>query len=89
MGVHSSLRKSGKSSAVRSVMSRTERIKLMSERGSWGESGKVLGLPKIKTLKIKAVKKAAKTPEEKKDAPAGAKSAAAKPAAAKAAAPKK
>ena len=72
MGVHSSLKKSSKLAAARSVMSRGERIKLMQDKGSWSEdSGKVLGLPKIKIIKIKAAKKAVKAPEDKKAGAAG------------------
>ena len=57
MGIHSSLRKSDNSSASRSVMKRAERIKWLKEKGLWSEDDKVLGLPKIKALKIKSVKK--------------------------------
>ena len=57
MGLHSSLRKSGKSSAAKSVMTRSERIKWLKEKGQWSEEKKVVGLPKIKALKIKAAKK--------------------------------
>jgi len=71
MGVHSSFKKSGKSSAVRSVLSRPERIKSLQDKGSWDEkAGKITGLPKLKVMKIKAAKKAAKAPEEKDGAKA-------------------
>lgn len=91
MGLHSSLRKSDKSSASRSVMKRTERLKWLREKGQWSEDGKVLGLPKIKALKLKGGKKIKEKAEEKKDAatPAAAAPAAAAQSAAAAAKPKK
>jgi len=76
MGIHSSLRKSDKSSAARSVMKRTERLKWLRERGQWSEEGKVLGLPKIKALKLKSAKKTKEKVEEKKEGTAPAASAA-------------
>lgn len=85
MGIHSSLRKSSSSSASRSVMKRTERLKWLKEKGQWSEKDKVLGLPKIKALKLKTAKKVKEKAEEKKDgaapaaAPAAPAAAAAKP----------
>jgi small basic protein (TIGR04137 family) len=78
MGLHSSLRKSDKSSASRSVMKRTERLKWLREKGQWSETDKVLGLPKIKAMKLKGGKKIKEKAEEKKDgaAPAAAPAAA-------------
>ncbi len=63
MSIHPSLRLSGKDKEQRSVLKRTERLKLMLEKGSWKEGEDVYGLPKIKTLKlkIKKEKSAAKT----------------------------
>lgn len=57
MGLHSSLKRAEKLSSERSVMKRTERLKWLKERGAWKEGGKVLGLPKIKVVKVKTVKK--------------------------------
>lgn len=63
MSIHPSLRSSEKNKKQRSVLKRTERLKLMLEKGSWKEGGDIYGLPKIKTLriKIKKEKAAAKT----------------------------
>ncbi|MFH0791582.1 MAG: small basic protein [Candidatus Omnitrophota bacterium] len=63
MSIHPSLRSSGKDKKQRSVLKRTERLKLMLEKGSWKEGEDIYGLPKIKTLKlkIKKEKSAAKT----------------------------
>ncbi len=64
MGLHSSLKRAEKLSSARSVMKRTERLKWLKERGAWKEGDKVLGLPKIKVVKVKADKKE-KVKEEK------------------------
>jgi len=63
MGLHPSLKRGQKIGANRSVMKRTERIKWLIEKGKWNEEDEVLGLPKIKIVKLKALKK-----EKKKDA---------------------
>ena len=57
MGLHPSLKRGQKLGANRSVMKRTERIKWLIEKGKWNEKDKVLGLPKIKIVKLKALKK--------------------------------
>ena len=57
MGLHSSLKRAEKSASARSVMKRTERLKWLREKGQWSETDKVLGLPKIKAVKIKSAKK--------------------------------
>lgn len=64
MGLHSSLKRAEKLTATRSVMKRTERIKWLKEKGLWKDTTRVLGLPKIKVLKLKTVKKE-KAKEEK------------------------
>ncbi|HDN85815.1 MAG: small basic protein [Candidatus Omnitrophota bacterium] len=66
MGLHSSLRRAGKSSKFRSVLKRTERIKWLMGKGLWKDESKVYGLPKIKVVKLKAAKKE-KPKEEKKE----------------------
>jgi len=78
MAIHSSLRKSDNSSASRSVMKRSERIKWLKEKGQWSEDGKVLGLPKIKALKLKSAKKTKEKAATKEEgtAPAAAQTAA-------------
>jgi small basic protein (TIGR04137 family) len=57
MGLHSSLKRAEKMRASRSVMTRTERIKWLAEKGQWVNGKRVLGLPKIKVVKLKTVKK--------------------------------
>lgn len=57
MGLHPSLKRAEKLGAGRSVMKRTERIKWLIEKGKWNEADRVLGLPKIKIVKLKALKK--------------------------------
>jgi small basic protein (TIGR04137 family) len=57
MGLHPSLKRAEKLGGQRSVMKRTERIKWLIEKGKWGEEDRVLGLPKIKIVKLKAIKK--------------------------------
>ncbi len=66
MGLHSSLRRAGKSGKFRSVLKRTERIKWLMEKGLWKSESRVYGLPKVKVVKLKAAKKE-KPKEEKKE----------------------
>ncbi len=65
MSIHPSLAISGADKKQRSVLKRTERIRMMIEKGQWKEGDKVYGLPKIKTVRIKIkkekVEKAAET----------------------------
>lgn len=69
MSVHPSLTLSDKDKKQRSVLKRTERLRIMLEKGQWKEGDKVYGLPKIKTVRIKIKKEkaekvaAATTPE--------------------------
>ncbi len=67
MGLHPSLKRAEKLGGSRSVMKRTERIKWLKEKGKWNEDDPVLGLPKIKIVKLKALKK-----EKTKEAEEGA-----------------
>lgn len=65
MSLHSSLRSSGGVGAsARNVLKRHERVRYLMERGLWTDGRSVLGLPKIKPVKIKA-RKAAKEEKEK------------------------
>jgi len=57
MGLHPSLKRAEKLGGSRSVMKRTERIKWLKEKGKWNEDDPVLGLPKIRIVKLKALKK--------------------------------
>jgi len=57
MGLHPSLKRAKNLSGSRSVMKRTERLKWLKQKGEWSEEDPVLGLPKIKIVKLKALKK--------------------------------
>jgi len=59
MSIHPSLKICEKDKKQRSVLKRTERIKSMLEKGRWKEGDKVVGLPKIKTIRIKIKKEKA------------------------------
>jgi small basic protein (TIGR04137 family) len=94
MSVHKSLRTGGSLSKHRNVLTRAERIKILEEAGGWREGqNNVLGLRKVKSIKLAAKKKAKKEAavEGAGAAPAAGAPAAAAPAAgapaAKAAAP--
>ena len=65
MGLHSSLKRGNRTGSGRSVMKRTERIKWLIEKGDWTDETRVVGLPKIKIIKLKAAKK--EKPKEDKD----------------------
>lgn len=68
MSLHSSLKRSDKAKASRSILKRNERIKWMIEKGLWNETTRPFGLPKIKVVKLKTskkVKKEEKSEEEK------------------------
>ena len=68
MSIHTSLRSSGRAAAsVRNVLKRHERVRYLLAQGLWAEGRSVFGLPKIKQVKMKARKAAAK---EKGAAPA-------------------
>ncbi|MDD4954969.1 MAG: small basic protein [Candidatus Omnitrophica bacterium] len=77
MGLHSSLKRAEKLTSTRSIMKRTERLKWLKEKGAWKEGDRVMGLPKIKVVKLKTVKKE----KAKEEAPAEAGAAAPAPAA--------
>ncbi len=64
MGLHPSLKRTNSLGGNRSVMNRTERIKWLIEKGKWNQGDPVLGLPKIKIVKLKALKKEKQKVEE-------------------------
>jgi len=74
MSIHPSLSSSEKHKKQRSVLKRTERLKVMAEKNQWKIGDDVFGLPKIKTLKIKIKKE--KTAEKAAEAGAEATAAA-------------
>ena len=96
MSVHKSLRTGGSLVKHRNVLTRTERVKFLEEAGEWREGqNSVLGLRKVKSIKMAAKKKVKKeaaaegagaAPASGAAAAAPAAAAAAKPAAAPAAA---
>ncbi len=59
MSIHPSLKLSDKNKKQRSVLKRTERLRMMLEKEQWKPGDKVCGLPKIKTLRIKIKKEKA------------------------------
>ena len=73
MSIHPSLAISEKGKKQRSVLKRSERLRMMLEKGKWKEGDSVYGLPKIKTVRIKIKKeKAEKAAEPGTEAAAGA-----------------
>jgi len=87
MSVHKSLRTGGSLVKHRNVLTRIERIKILEEAGNWreGQNG-VLGLRKVKSIKLAAKKKVKKEAAAEGAGAAPTSGAAAAPAA-KAAAP--
>lgn len=63
MSIHPSLTISDKDKKQRSVLKRTERIKMLLAKGKWKEGDNVYGLPKIKTVRIKIKKEKAEKVE--------------------------
>ncbi len=53
MSIHSSLAKKGFGKGHRNVFKRFERIKKLIEEERWTEDSEVLGMPKIKSIKLK------------------------------------
>lgn len=60
MSIHPSLNISEKDKKSRSVLKRSERLKIMAEKDKWKEGDDVYGLPKIKTVRIKIKKEKTK-----------------------------
>mgnify|MGYP001767058442 CR=1 FL=1 len=86
MSMHPSLKATEKWKKARSVLKRTERLKIMLDKEKWKEGDSVYGLPKYKTVRIKikkekaekAVEAGATTEAGKEAAPAAAPAAGAK-----------
>lgn len=68
MAIHPSLNSPEKDRKPRSVLKRTERLKIMMGKKKWKEGDDVYGLPKIKTVRIK-IKKEKKEAAETAAAP--------------------
>ena len=60
MSLHPSLVSLGKTKRQRTVLKRIERIKHLMEKGLWQEGDTVIGLPKIKTVRLKLKKEKVK-----------------------------
>ena len=76
MSIDKSLITKGKLTRHRNVLTRTERIKVLTNENLWKDGRSVFGLPKVKTLKVRKKAKvekekteetAASTDEEKKE----------------------
>ncbi len=65
MSLHPTLRGSKELSSKKTVLKRGKRIKWLMDKKQWSEDKSVLGLPKIKIVKLKIAKKDKK--EEKKE----------------------
>jgi small basic protein (TIGR04137 family) len=63
MSIHPSLTAADKSTKTRTVLKRTERLKMMMEKSQWKEGDDVYRLPKIKTVRIKIKKEKAEKTE--------------------------
>ncbi len=64
MSLHPSLKIDAASTQQRSVLTRIERIKDLMKKGLWQDERSVLGLPKVKVVKIKTRKAAKEAPAE-------------------------
>ncbi len=64
MSIDKSLRRKNTLQRARSVLTRAERIKVLTDEERWQEGRSPFGLPKVKVVKI-VVKKAKKKEEEK------------------------
>lgn len=67
MSLHKSFGKNRNLTGQRNVLNRIEKIKQLKEKGLWTEKDSVFGLPKIKIIKLKEMKKGKKVEEEKKE----------------------
>ncbi|MCM8756448.1 MAG: small basic protein [Candidatus Omnitrophica bacterium] len=66
MSLHPSLQNKGKRGFFRTVLNRTERIKLLIEKGEWNKEQRVVGLPKVKIVRMKISKKDKTAPQQEK-----------------------
>ncbi len=70
MSIHPSLNTPAQSKQQRSVLKRTERLRILLEKGLWHLGDSVFGLPKLKIFRIKIKKeKPAEKPAEAAAAP--------------------
>ena len=66
MSIHKSLSSGDRLKKHRNVLTRDERLVRLEKKGRWKEGDSVLGLPKVRNIKVVARKKA----KEKEKAPA-------------------
>jgi hypothetical protein len=66
VSIDKSLSNKGKLIRHRSVLTRSERVKALTNEGVWGEERSVFGLPKVKTIKMR--KKGKSTKEKGEEA---------------------
>jgi len=71
MSLHASLKASGQGKRHRNVLKKYERVEMLQDQKKWSEGESVLGIPKVRSIKLRK-KKAAKTPEEAAASAAGA-----------------
>lgn len=71
MSIDKSLSNKGKLIRHRSVLTRSERIKILTKEGVWGEGRSVFGLPKVKTIKMRKKGKSSKEKGEEEASGAG------------------
>ncbi len=71
MGIDKSLITKGKLTRHRNVLTRAERIKVLTNEDLWKDGRSVFGLPKVKTLKVRKKAKAEKEKTEETTASTG------------------
>lgn len=64
MSVHRSLKTAGSLIRHRNVLTRTERLEKLEEQKRWDEEKSVLGIPKVRSMKVAGKKKKKKKDEE-------------------------
>ena len=57
MSMHPSLKAGDSLATQKTVLKRIDRIKMMQAKDEWTEETSVLGLPKVKVIKVKTGKK--------------------------------
>lgn len=70
MSMHRSLKTAGGLIRHRNVLTRTERLEKLEEEKRWTEEESILGLPKVRSLKVVGKKKKKKKDEEGEEAEA-------------------
>lgn len=57
MSIHSSLKTGGGMTKHRNVLTREERLQKLAEDGRWDEKKSILGIPKVRSIKVVLKKK--------------------------------